>query len=110
MSILSILRHRATVMRGTKSSGETTWATQREGLPCLLVDQRAQTEGSESETQRPGDRTGVLFAPLSANLKPGDRLVFTRPVIGTYLIKPDARSALTPTGPRHKEFEVEQVG
>ena len=111
MSILSILRYRATVKREQKNvqTGEITWVTKRDDLPCLLVDRKAQDEASDSQVQRPFDRTALLFAPLSASIKPGDRLVFTRPVIGTYLVKPNGRNAMTPTGPRHQEWNMEQV-
>lgn len=111
MSIHSVLRHRAKVKRGQKNNltGEIEWSTVAEGLPCLLSVDGLQRERSESQTQRPFDRTGILFAGPTADLLPGDRLIFTRGVSGTYLVKPDAATVATLSGTSHREFAVEQT-
>lgn len=113
--IRSVLRHRATVRRGTTAvvSGQsvTTWHTVAYDVPCLLdVGTRSLPEPSyTAEQQRTLDRSGTLFALPAADVKPGDRVVLTRGASGTFLVKPDPATVSTLTGAHHKEFRVEEV-
>jgi hypothetical protein len=115
VSIRNILRHRAQVKRASTTvvSGmpTTTWNTILSDLPCLLdAGTQGQPEPQYTATQQTTlDRSGLLFALPTADLKPGDRVVLTRGQSGTFVIKPAPSNVSTLSGVHHREFRCEEV-
>lgn len=107
-----MLTHRGVIARAAVEVADGTpsynWSTVAEGVPCLLSVDGAQTEARIPENEKSG-RVGTLFALVSADLRPGDRVTFSRGPAGTFEILNPVGEAVTLHVTSHREYRVSEV-
>ena len=109
MTIRSLLRHRATVVRSvSETDGTSSWVTVTVSLPCLL-DASTTGQSEAGGQQQSADRLGTLFTSATSDVQAGDRLIMARGQVGTFVVQPDPATVATLSGPHHREHQVFEV-
>lgn len=111
-----MLRHRANVMRleevNVNGYVAHKWVLRKKNVPVFL-DLNFIRKGKDPlwspEAGRRSDRTGVLFALESGDVRSGDRVVMTKGPKGAFQVEGAVDDAWRPTSLHHIEVGVVEV-
>ena len=116
MSFNAMLKHRCSVKRLVEGEidgiATASWSTTSTNVRCF-IDLNFIRKGKDpmwtAEAGRRTDRTGVLFALSTADIRPGDRVSVTKGPVGTFEVQGAVDEAWRPLNLHHLELGVVEV-